>query len=286
MSKNKRRNIIKKISIAIASLAMIVCFIILFVAASKDRSKATCKAVDITMNADNNPVFFDKKNILLAITGDKKMNPIGKHLNNLNIQQIEQSVKSHPWVKDAELYMDNHNILKINITQRTPVARLFTSDGNSFYIDNELKSLPVTGSFTIKLPVFTDLKYNPASLSKQDSVLFGQIISLSNYLNGHPFWMAQIDQINVNNNQSFEMIPTVGSALIEFGNGDHIDEKFNKLLSFYKNGLNNIGWGYYDTVSLQFEGQVVATRKNNKGVPVIDSLLAQDGYNLPENKLK
>lgn len=280
-----KKNIIKRIIIALASVAMIVCFIVLFVAASKDRSKAVCKAIDVTVTDHNGKVFVDKKAIAAAILRDKKTSPVGRQLSDLDIGEIEQSVKHYPWVKDAELYVDNHNVLEISISQRSPVARIFTDEGSSFYLDQEGKLLPVTGSFAIKLPVFTGVPYHLASSAK-DSLVYQQVIRLSDYLTAHPFWMAQVDQINVNGNHEFELIPTVGHALIAFGDANNIDEKFDKLLTFYQKGLNNIGWGYYDTLYLQYAGQVVAARSSTKGVPLIDSLLTQDGYNLPDNKLK
>lgn len=285
MSKNKRKNIIRRILIGLVSVAMVVCFISLFVAASKDRNKASCKGIAINVGDKNTPVFVNEKEIRNIIVQDKKINPIGKKLSDLNIRQIEHSVKMWPWVKNANLYMDNHNILEIDIEQRSPVARIFTSTGTSFYIDEEKTLLPVNGSFALKLPVFTGFN-NSITAERKDSALFDQILDISHYITNHAFWMAQVDQININSHGNFELIPTVGSVLIEFGDGNKIEEKFNKLLAFYKKGLNNIGWGNYDTLSLQYSGQVVATRKRNNSIPVIDSLLTKDGYNQPENKLK
>lgn len=275
-----KKKIIQRIGIILVSAAMIVCFILLFVAASRDRGQAVCKAVDIMVDNNTGKVFVDQKDMARTILGDKTMNPVGKALDELDIQHIEQAVIRYPWVKKAELYVDNHNVLRTSITQRVPIARIFTGDGASFYMDQELKHLPLTASSALKLPVFTGLKNSRADA--KDSTLVGGITALSKYLADHPFWMAQIDQININDHNEFELIPTVGNVLIEFGNGDEIEEKFNKLLTFYKRGLNNIGWGYYDTLSLQYRGQVVATRKDKKGIPVIDSLLTKDGYNLPE----
>ena len=45
MTGKKGKHIVRRIFIALASLAMIAGFVVLFIAASRDRSEATCKAM-------------------------------------------------------------------------------------------------------------------------------------------------------------------------------------------------------------------------------------------------
>jgi cell division protein FtsQ len=279
MSKSKGKYFVKRLMIALVSTVMIAGFVALFIAASKDRSKSACKALVIHVKNNNAKIFVDKAAIESSIINDKSLNPVGKQLNGLNIQLLERSVKTFPWVKEAEIYIDNDNILQINITERVPLARVFTTNGNSFYIDNEGTALPVNGSFSIKMPVFTGFPNDtPVVHDAKDSLLLTQMILLSEYITGHPFWRAQVAQMNINSSHQFELIPTVGSTLIEFGHGNNIQEKFDKLLVFYQKGLNNVGWGYYDTLDLQYKGQIVATRRYKSENPVVDSLLTQNLY--------
>ena len=55
-----------------------------------------------------------------------------------------------------------------------------------------------------------------------------------NLLRHDPFWMAQIDQVDITPTDTFELIPKLGNQVIRFGNADNYEEKFNKLLAFYK----------------------------------------------------
>ncbi|HEX5554264.1 MAG TPA: hypothetical protein VFX43_13545 [Chitinophagaceae bacterium] len=279
MTGKKGKHIVRRIFIALASLAMITGFVVLFIAASRDRSEATCKAMVIRV-AEGGPLFVNKAGIAASITGNKKLNPVGKKLEEINMALLEKSVKTFPWVKDAELYVDNDNKLRVNITQRVPMARIFTRSGNSFYIDKRGTRLPVTGSFAIRMPVFTDFPSDAVTMNGKDSLLFSQVIALSRFITRDSFWMAQISQINVTRGSTFELIPTLGNALIEFGEGTDIPAKFNKLMAFYLEGLNNVGWGYYDTLDVQYKGQVVATRRKGAESPLVDSLLTRDAYHV------
>jgi cell division protein FtsQ len=53
--------------------------------------------------------------------------------------------------------------------------------------------------------------------------------------------MAQISQIDITPSKEFEMIPTVGNHIIEFGDGTDYDAKFKKLFIFYKQVLAKTG---------------------------------------------
>lgn len=265
-----------RVLMALASLAMMTGFVVLFIAASKDRSQAVCRGVAIDIRGPG-PLFVDRNAISASITGNKKLDPVGRKLEQLNMPRLESSVRTFPWVKEVELYVDNTGMLRIRISQCVPVARIYTVSGNTFYVDGSGKHLPVTGSFAADLPVFTGFPTDMARPDSADSVLFCQVVAISRFLSGSPFWKAQVSQVNILPGGHFEVIPTVGNALIELGSGDRIAEKFGKLMEFYRGALNQVGWGWYDTLNLAYEGQVVATRKKG-GNPVVDSLMTSDSY--------
>jgi len=53
------------------------------------------------------------------------------------------------------------------------------------------------------------------------------------------------------------IFPQVGDERIEFGKPDDVQEKFRKLMIFYKEILPRMGWNKYDRVNLEYEGQIV-----------------------------
>jgi len=278
MRESKGKKSVRNVVVALLSVAMIVGFVLLFIAASKDRNDTSCKGIHLEVKGTPAHLYIDQKEITAMIRSNKTLNPVGKPLSSLSIAALERSVKTFPWVKDAELYLDNDNILQILITERVPVTRVFTTSGASFFLDQEGTRLPVTGSFATRMPVFTGFPDEQSASAAADSGLIVEMTAISAYLSGHPFWMAQVGQVNINALREFELVPTVGSALIELGDGTHLDAKFSKLLVFYRQALNNVGWGYYDTLDLRFQGQVVASRKRQNQNPVVDSLMSEGSY--------
>src|SRR5690606_38519624 len=98
------------------------------------------------------------------------------------------------------------------------------------------------------------LKLSPQeldSLNEQKQMM--QLFSLANFINQNPFWNAQINQVFINQNGDFELIPRVGNHRIILGNTQNMDKKFNKLKLFYQKGLNNTGWNEYSIINLKFK---------------------------------
>ena len=59
-----------------------------------------------------------------------------------------------------------------------------------------------------------------------------------------------------------QLIPKLGDQIIDFGYPDeNIQDKFKRLSVFYQDGLPYEGWNKYKSISLAFDGQVVAKKR-------------------------
>jgi cell division protein FtsQ len=150
---------------------------------------------------------------------------------------METELQKSKWIKKAELFFDNNNVLEVRISEREPIARIFTTSGLSFYLDSSLTRLPLSDKFSARLPVFTNFPTDVIVLSKEDSNLIKDIRILGGFIEANPFWMAQIDQVDISANRTFDLIPKLGNQIIHFGNAENYQEKFNNLLCFYKQVL-------------------------------------------------
>lgn len=236
--------------------------VVLLVAAITKKNSEKVTGVQINITGVQNNYFIDKKdviNILEKING-KKIDKVA--ISSLDLSAMENVLKKDQWVKNAEIFFDNNNVLQVKIAEREPIARIFTLSGVSFYIDSSLTRLPLSDKFSARLPVFTSFPTEVIILKKQDSVLLNGVKTLSEYIDAHPFWMAQIDQIDITPAGTFVLTPKLGNQLIRFGTADNCDEKFNKLLAFYKQVQTKIGWNNYSVVDVQFKNQVIGVNRN------------------------
>ncbi len=175
----------------------------------------------------------------------------------LNVDEIETIVLSNPWVKSAEAYVDNNSNLNIVVEQRSPVARVFGVDGNSFYLDKEGFEMPLSERYAYSVPVFTNYS-QIANDSIRHSFKNG-IVYLSGIIQQDTFWNAQITQVDIAGLNNFNFYTTLGKQKVKFGDTSLALQKFSNLMAFYQEVSNKIGWDRYDVLDVRFKGQVVAS---------------------------
>lgn len=81
------------------------------------------------------------------------------------------------------------------------------------------------------------------------------------FLQNDKFWDAQIEQINVTPEKEVELVPRVGEHIVFLGKIDNFEEKLAKLKLFYEKALNQVGWNKYSRISLEFNNQIICTKK-------------------------
>jgi cell division protein FtsQ len=272
MAENKRYSF-SKILAALVWILLGSGMIVLLVAAITRKNNEPITGMKINITGVQNNYFIDKKDvikILEHVHGKKLEKAVAA---SLDLVAMENALQKDQWIKKVEIFLDKNNVLQVNISEREPVARIFTVSGASFYMDSALKRLPLSDKFSARLPVFTDFPTDVMILTKQDSMLLKGIKLMSEYIGNDPFWMAQIEQIDITPSRSFELIPKLGSQVIRFGTADNYKEKFNKLLAFYKQVQTKTGWNRYSVLDLQFKGQIVAVNRDLKAIKA-DSLRA------------
>jgi cell division protein FtsQ len=262
---------LKNILLATLWIALGGATVFLLAAGIKIKDNQHCKAIEINIHGVSNNFFVDKKDILESISNSEKTNPIGKLIGRFNLKQLETQLEKNVWIKSAELFFDNNEILQVRVQEREPVARIFTTTATTFYIDNELMMLPLSDKFSARLPVFTSFPSDKKVLARADSNLLADIRTISLALQKDSFCMAMVDQVDITPQRLFEMIPKIGSQLIVFGDASDVDGKLEKLKLFYREIMIKSGWNTYSTINLQYKNQVVAKRKGAEDIAA-DSL--------------
>lgn len=266
-----KRTTIKNILLATFWIALGCATIFLLVAAIKTKGAQQCKGVEINIHGVSNNFFVDKNDILHVITSLEKTNPVGKAIGRFNLKNLEAEMEKNVWVKSAELFFDNNENLQVVVQEREPIARVFTSTGTTFYIDEELAILPLSEKFSARLPVFTNFSADKNGFTKADSSLLMNIKTISLAIQKDSFSMAMVEQIDITAQQSFEMIPKMGNQLIVFGDATDVDAKLGKLKMFYKDIMVKAGWDTYSVINVAYKNQVVAKRKGAEDIAA-DSL--------------
>jgi cell division protein FtsQ len=241
---------------------------------NKEQDSLLCHQLDIKVNQDDDLYFIDKIDIaqLLKDRGDSI---IGQPKSTINITDIEKTLNSHAAISNAEVSVSIDGTVKVYVKQRHPIIRIINQAGDSYYIDDEGKLMPLSDKYTMKVLIANGKLNEPYSLNymrkidqaEKDTALkpsdkLGELFAMAGFINKDEFWKSQIHQIYINDNDDMEIVPMAGNQKIIFGDTTAMEEKFKKLLIFYKEGLNTTGWwDKYSTINLKFKNQIVCTKK-------------------------
>lgn len=257
--------------------------IVTLLVAANSKSKArTCTGVMVSVNNGGDRIYVEKEDVLKSIEKTSHGSIVNKHTGDINLSKLEKGLEANPWIRDAELYFDTKDVLHVSVQERVPVARVFTTLGNSFYLDSTGAQMPLLESYSAKLPVVTGFTA-AKRLHAADSALLRETKEVVQTIGSNAFWNAQIGQIDITPEHKFELVPLLGSHTIRLGNGTNVAEKLGRLMVFYKQVLPKAGFAKYSALDLQFDGQVVAVKRGPTS-PVDSIQLQKNIQQLMERK--
>ncbi|MBI2281226.1 MAG: hypothetical protein HYU68_11130 [Bacteroidetes bacterium] len=263
---------IRIFKIILLSLSIIGIFVALGFARKHQTSQVFDKenlAIKIDYVTENRFVDYDDvKNEITYLQV-----PGVKYFNHFNTLELEKKIINNPAIKDAQVYKTIDGKLNVTVKQRRPIVRIFTQN-ESYYIDEFGSLMPLSNKYTSRIMVVNGYLFEPFSKryqfdfqSLEDTIasktLLDDVYKLASYIDKSDFWSAQIEQVYVNKDFEFELIPKVGNHKIVLGGIDNLPIKFNKLMVFYKKGLPKTGWNEYSEINLKYKNQIVCTKIYN-----------------------
>jgi cell division protein FtsQ len=238
---------------------------------SERRHEQICTDLKINVVDSSRSRFVTARDIFQMVD-NRSQKLTGIRFDSINIPMIEQRLGDFAPIRRANIYKTIDGAVYIDVMQREPVLRVINRFGDSFYLDESGELLKHSNRYCAHVLVangyinFRPEQSNYNVLTAETNAvkrnILRELFELAQYINSDRFWKAQIQQIYVNEDGEFELIPLVGAHIIVFGTFEKPDVKFSRLEAFYRNGLSVMGWNKYETINLKFESQVIATRNN------------------------
>ncbi|GAB4094470.1 cell division protein FtsQ/DivIB [Flaviaesturariibacter terrae] len=267
-----RKRLIRKVLTALFWLLTGTGMIVLLVAANRPEQGHVVREVRISIKGDGEQFFIDKSDILLQLTKSARSALVGRSLDRLNLARLEASLEKGVWIREAELWIDSRDVLHVQVTEREPVARVFTTAGASFYIDSSGQRMPLLEKESARVLVVTNYP-GSAHFNRADSLRAADVKALAVRLTADPFWKEQIAQVDLTPSGLYEAIPVVGNHVIRLGDAQNLDAKLARLLLFYRKVLAKNGLDKYTVIDVQYAGQVLGVQRGP--VSAVDSLQLQ-----------
>ncbi len=217
---------------------------------NKEKNELICSGVVTKVHESPNILITEKGLARLVRMNFPGLE--GTPINELQLHEMEQTIEKTPVVKQCQMYATVGGVLHVEISQREPIMRVFTS-GSSYYMDET----------SFRIAANSDMRTNCVIISGNVGTLFDaeDLIEICKYINNNEFWKSQIEQIFVTDKQEYILTPRVGDHVIEFGTADNFEEKFENLYKLYTSGWTLREWNLYKKVSLKYNGQIVCTKR-------------------------
>lgn len=243
-------------------LGIVVGCVLLVVLASSVKNRDMgyhMEDIDVEIENAYENFFVDEADVMALIMQNEGDSILGDGFNTVSLKEVEQRIKSHSFVKDAEVYRDLKGHLVVRARQNKPVARLISASGRNAYIGEDGDILPVSPKYTARVPVVTgryvDKLMGLGQVIEDDYAT--KVYDLIGFINEHKFWTMQIGQIDISSKGYVVMYPQVGDQRLEFGYAEDIDKKFKKLEIFFKQIMPTKGWNTYERVNVEYKDQII-----------------------------
>ncbi|MBI1769755.1 MAG: cell division protein FtsQ [Bacteroidetes bacterium] len=248
-------NIRSEIKVAVALIG--ISFLIAF--GERKQGGSVCKDILVELDNLHENHFLDEADVLKLVENSGQAIR-GTGIDRIKLKEIETKLKFDKHIQDAQLFGDLKGNLIVNVELRRPIARIVQQDAPDAYIADDGVIMPVSEKYTSRVMLLSGglMKklLESQDLNKTDEGK--QILEMIRFINEEKFWKAQVAQMDIDDNGRITLYPQVTGQKVEFGKAISIENKFRKLMIFYKKILPQRGWTKYDRVNLEYEGQVIA----------------------------
>ena len=243
---------IKRILLSIVLLLVIAYLVVAVTTFNRRPSSRVCREVELVIKDTAYAGFITKKEVVTLLE-KKGISPIGKELERIRTKTLEKELAKHSLINRVECYKTPSGKLCIEVSQRIPILRIIANNGENYYLDNEGTVMPPDVKCVAHLAVVTGNVEK--SFAMRDLYKFGV------FLQNNSFWDAQIEQINVLRGKNIELVPRVGDHLIYLGKLTDFEKKLKRVKAFYEKGLNQVGWNKYSRINVEFDNQIICTKR-------------------------
>lgn len=214
-------------------------------------SQTVCTQIDVEIINNDSSSFVTPEGVK-AEMARLGLKAVGLPIDKINTQNMESKLRMSEYFENVECFVASNGHLVIRVEQIVPVLRVFESDSTSYYLNHNGKHLAAGANFFADVPVVSGNfnKRFPAT----------RLLPLMEYIDSKDELKTLINMVTVRDSANILIVPNIDGHVVNLGTLDNYKSKLDKLLVFYREVLPHKGYNYYDTISLKWDYQVVATK--------------------------
>ena len=212
-----------------------------------------CQGVLITVH-DTSEIHSVTPQELSAELGDLPSRALDTRLADIDIDSIERMFNLFDKIERVNVNILTSGKLLIDVWPMRPVARIFDSAGQSYYINRAGKRIAAEPGYFLDVPVVKG-DFSPTFPATS-------LIPLIDYIEADPDWRDAISMIEARSSGDIILVPVIRGHVINMGDTTNFADKFRRLKLMYSKVMSSKGWDFYKEISLKWRGQVVGVRRN------------------------
>ncbi len=229
-----------------------------------------CEKVDIQIENFDSSTFVNPEGVLQYLD-QCHLHLKGVPMADIDLKKVEQALAKSPYLESGECVKGDDGVLLVKVRQLVPVMRVIDGD-RMYYVNREGKQMPASTSFSSDVPIVRG--HFTAAYPPQ------RLIPLINYVRSDSTLNALVAMFDFHDPNNIYMVPNIAGHVVNMGDASGFENKFKKLLLFYRKVMPEKGWNTYDTISVKWRHQVVGNLRNKKVIiEQIDTTGVDDNEN-------
>lgn len=243
-------------------LTALLCYVGFITAWARTRADArTCTSIDVEILHNSSPDSLTLRGVMQEIS--KYPRPIvGQPASKLRVADIERYLGRLSNFESIQCALSPTGRLIIKVTPVVPVLRVF--DGaDSYYVNKDGKRVAANAEFFVDVPVVS------GHFSKNFSPL--ELMPVVRYIQNDSTLRTLFSMVSASDRSNIFLTPRIAGHVVNIGDTTSLPSKFHNLMLMYRKVMPFKGWLTYDTISVKFRDQIVASRRDKSPVfaPVV-----------------
>lgn len=251
--------------------------VLLTIWAGEQASASLCKGIEVEVRGGDPRLLSTTQRGVYQEVLRYDSHLLRRRTSAINTLALQQHLEHISNFESVSCMVTAQGKLRVTVVPMIPEIRVFDeSDGGSYYINKDGKRIRARAEFFADVPIvrgrFTK------SFSPKD------VLPVVRFVQRDSTLRHLVGMYEARGPHDILLIPRITGHVVNFGDTLRLPEKRRALLAIYRQVMPYKGWETYDTISVKYRGQVVATRRDKSAA--VHSSVADDEVDLEEEALR
>lgn len=234
-------------------LVVLLAYVVgMFVWARAEARRHLCAGVEVAIDGKGQVSSISEGSVK-EVLKDYPEKIIGHPIHSINTYEIAEYLRKFNNFESVDCMITTQGNLKVKVVPMVPAIRVF-DNGKSYYVNKDGKTMAAIPGFHVDVPVVS------GRFSKDFRPEY--VLPVVRFIERDSLLSNVVSMIQVKDKDNILLVPRIKGHVINFGDTTRLAEKRKALLTTYRSILPYKGWENYDTISVKFKGQIVATRRD------------------------